>query len=189
MVILSSCKKSLCIILLSFLCLSFFTFCKSKPSNLIIAESFVKTAFTLPNDELIDATEKFNASLKKSSTEDELLLLTQNYNKYITQYFLTLFNNNVSENKLTSGGAFYDNIVMLHIIAANHGYSYKLEDFTVTKSKNESIFDYTVKLNTDIPLNVTDIFGNSSDVKSINLTGSIQFNSDNKIDFVSVNLS
>lgn len=140
--------------------------CDEKLSNKERAEIFVRKALTVPQE---DISEVVNSGLDEKDIEQ--------YAKKLDEAIESFCGDFVSKDAMTNpNSTFYQRIIMLHIMASGKDYTYTVESVEVTK-KNDKKYNYTA-----------DILASNEENK-LSLYGTIQFNDDNKIDYMSLHLN
>lgn len=151
------------VLLLISLCLSG---CAKRDTNKEIAEAFLQVVFTVPY-------EKF------TTIEDRLLIDrdVDQSNKMVTEAIESLCGEFVAEDTLADGtSSLYQNVILLHLGAGSSNsevYTYEVKSIEVTKVDDKH-YGYSV----EVYNSVADEFST--------MTGSIQFNDDNLIDYMTI---
>lgn len=138
--------------------------CDKEKSNKEIAEVFIKEVLTLPNEDIA-----LMAKLDVQSVGSEEI------DEKMSQTIMALYGGDVSKTTLTDGTSrFYNDVVMLHVMAAVNNFTYAVESIEVTEL-DEKQFSYTAEV----------LASNEANGK-LTITGSVQFDDDGKINFMTV---
>lgn len=137
--------------------------CNEKSSNAQSARKFAEIALTVPNKQIQQVE---SANLQAPDMVE--------YDKQMHMAITEFCDGMVSEEVISDvGSAFYNNIVLLHIMASKDDFTYTVENVKINR-QNEEQFDYTATIVA------------SNDADTLTLSGSIQFDSAGKINYMTV---
>lgn len=157
-------KKVLTFILLLFTLTTFHLVgCEKKPSYEETAENFAKKVLTVPYQ---DISEVVHSDLMTQDIEE--------YDKKLNEAIENLCGDIVPKDILTdTSSTFFDNVIMLHLMAAGHDFTYTVENIEITQYSDKK-YNYTAEV----------IASNREE--NLTLQGLIQFNDSDKIDYMTI---
>lgn len=137
--------------------------CDKKQNNKDIAETFAREILTIPNEEIA-----------KVAKLDVLEVGAEELDKKTNQAIEAAFGDVVAKDTITDAGkTFYTDVIMLHIMSTVMELAYTVESIDVTEL-NQKQFSFTAKITSE------------AESDKLTATGSIQFDDEGKINFVTL---
>lgn len=137
--------------------------CNAKPSNAEVAKAFTEKVLTAPYKEIYEV-EKLNLPPEDS----------EEYFEKFNEAVKSLCGDVITEELLTAPGSmFYNSIIMLHAMAVDKDFTYTVESVEIDEGNGKQL-SYIAVVNA------------SNEEEKVTIYGRIQFNDDDKIDFMTM---
>lgn len=146
--------------------------CSEKLSNQETAKVFVRKALTVPYDDIREIVKSEDLELDSASSSD---LNDIKHIKGLNKAVESFCGDYISKDEMSDGSSvFFNQVIMQHIMASVNDFTFTVKDLEITKYDNKK-YSYTA-----------DILANNFVKDELTLHGTIQFDDNNKINFMTI---